>query len=331
MILVNIITMYKNKPLKGHEAYLKKIYILWMKTIHYPNKIRSHLVTIAPMAPFTSKSNSNLRYVLLFWYSVVIPRFICINDIVNSTSKFNFLMYADDTTLYFNIEDFPLQSREADINNELKKVNTWLQLNKLSLNTDKSKFMLFHKKRTPPEINISINNSDIERVSQFTFLGIVLDETLSWKNHITMITNKLSRINGVLHRLKFIFPKNILLTIYKSLFMPHINYGSLVWGNNFEAISKLQKRAIRTITHSHYIAHSEPLLKQLNLLKVKDMIDLKLLKFLHKLNASKLPQYFNSYKPYLEKNETKYNLRPNPLVMPAVNHVMLFILAYFII
>ena len=255
--------------------------------------------------------------------SILGPLFfsICINDIVNSTSKFNFLMYADDTTLYFNIEDFPLQSREADINNELKKVNTWLQLNKLSLNTDKSKFMLFHKKRTPPEINISINNSDIERVSQFTFLGIVLDETLSWKNHITMITNKLSRINGVLHRLKFIFPKNILLTIYKSLFMPHINYGSLVWGNNFEAISKLQERAIRTITHSHYIAHSEPLLKQLNLLKVKDMIDLKLLKFLHKLNASKLPQYFNSYKPYLEKNETKYNLRPNPLVMPAVNHV----------
>ena len=98
--------------------------------------------------------------------------------------------------------------------------------------------MLFHKKRTPPEINISMNDSDIERVSQFRFLGIVLDETLLWKNHITMITNKLSRINGVLHRLKFIFPKHILLTIYKSLLMPHINYGSLVWGNNFEAISK---------------------------------------------------------------------------------------------
>ena len=178
--------------------------------------------------------------------------------------------------------------------------------------------MLFHKKRTPSEINISINNSDIERVSQFTFLCIVLDETLSWKNHITMITNKLFRISGVLHRLKFIFLKNILLTIYKSLFVPHINYGSLVWGNNFEAITKLQKRAI---THSHYIAHSEPLLKELNLLKVKDMIDLKLLKFLHKLNASKLPQYFNSYNPYLEKNETKYNLRPNALVVPAVNHV----------
>ena len=51
------------------------------------------------------------------------------------------------------------------------------------------------------------------------------------------------------------------------------------------------------------------------------MIDLKILKFLHKFNAIKLPQCFNSYKPYLEKNETKYNLRLNPLVVPAVNHV----------
>ena len=124
-------------------------------------------------------------------------------------------MYADDTTLFYNIEDFHLQSREADINNQLKKVSTWLQLNTRSINTDKSKFMLFHKNITPPDFNILINNSDIERVSQFTFLGIVLDETLPSKNHITMITNKLSRINRVLHRLKFIFPKNILLTIYK--------------------------------------------------------------------------------------------------------------------
>ena len=51
-----------------------------------------------------------------------------INDIVTSTSEIIYLLYADDTTLYFDIEDFPLQSREADINNELKKVNTWLQL-----------------------------------------------------------------------------------------------------------------------------------------------------------------------------------------------------------
>ena len=58
------------------EAYFKKIIILWMKTIHYSNKIRSHLVTIVPMAPFTPRSTSKLRSVLHFRHSMVIPRFI---------------------------------------------------------------------------------------------------------------------------------------------------------------------------------------------------------------------------------------------------------------
>ena len=56
--------------------HIKKIYILWMKTIHYPNKILSHLVTIARMVPFSPKSTSKLRSALHFRYSKVIPRFI---------------------------------------------------------------------------------------------------------------------------------------------------------------------------------------------------------------------------------------------------------------
>ena len=71
----------------------------------------------------------------------------------------------------------------------------------------------------------------------------------------------------------------------------------------FGTITRMQfissrNKAVRTITHSHYIAYSEPLLKQLNLLNIKDMVDQKLLKFLNKLKANKLPAYFNSCKPY---------------------------------
>ena len=61
------------------------------------------------------------------------------------------------------------------------------------------------------------------------------------------------------------------------------------------------KKSCKDITHSHYIAHSEPLLEQLNLLNMKDMMDQKLLRFLPKLNTNTLPAYFNSYKPYLKK------------------------------
>ena len=201
------------------------------------------------------------------------------------------------------------------------KVNTWLKVNKLSLNVEKTKCMLFHKRRQLNPIQFSINGRDIDVVSHFNYLGIILDENISWKKHVAMITNKLSKISGVLHRLKYIYPQNILETIYKSLFVPHLNYGLLLWGRNLDSIAKFQKRAIRTITNSNFIAHSEPLLKELKLLNVYDMHDLKILKFMYKLYHNELPIYFDNYRPFLEKIETPYNLRPAPLPVPQVTHV----------
>ena len=166
------------------------------------------------------------------------------------------------------------------------------------MNVDKSKTMLFHKRRKVNPINMKIDHITIERVSQFSFLGIMIDENITWKNHVNMITNKLSKIIGILHRLKFIYPKHILLTIYNCLFILHVNFGSLVWGTTIERISKLQKKAIRTITHNHYIAHTEPLMKKLNLLNVSDMFSLTILKFLLKLSHDDLPFYFDIYRSY---------------------------------
>ena len=89
-------------------------------------------------------------------------------------------MYADDTTIYFNLEDFLAINREQKINRELEKVNIWLQLNKLTLNVDKTKCMLFHKRRAVPPTNMSINNIPIDIVPHSNYLGIILDKHLSW-------------------------------------------------------------------------------------------------------------------------------------------------------
>ena len=75
----------------------------------------------------------------------------------------------------------------------------------------------------------------------------MLDANMSWKSHIAMNSNKPSRIKGILLRLKYLYPQNILITLYKSLFIPHINYGSLLWGHVGESIDKIQQKAIRTI------------------------------------------------------------------------------------
>ena len=96
-------------------------------------------------------------------------------------------MCADDTTLYFNLEDFPAQNRSMLINNELKRVNTWLKLNQLTLNVEKTKGMIFHKRRKIENTKWSMNNRTIYIVSKFSFLGVILDEHLSWKKHVNNI------------------------------------------------------------------------------------------------------------------------------------------------
>ena len=83
-------------------------------------------------------------------------------------------MYADDTTIYFNLENFPIENREVLINDELEKVNKSLKLNKLAVNVDKTKSMLFHKRRPITPIQFSMNNRIIDVVQHFNYLGIML-------------------------------------------------------------------------------------------------------------------------------------------------------------
>ena len=140
--------------------------------------------------------------------SILGPLFfsICINDLKNASNKCKFLMYADDTTIYFNVEDFDTKNLEAEINKELEQVNRWLKVNKLSLNVEKTKIMIFHRKRKHiPELKVLIDGCNIECVSSFNFLGIMLDQGLSWNNHVDLVLKKVSKVIGILYRLKISF------------------------------------------------------------------------------------------------------------------------------
>ena len=80
-------------------------------------------------------------------------------------------MYADDTTLYFTLQDFPSHNFEEIVKYELGKITNWLNFNKLSLNTTKTKSMMFHtRQRHMDEVSLTIINENIEKVSSFSFL-----------------------------------------------------------------------------------------------------------------------------------------------------------------
>ena len=216
-----------------------------------------------------------------------------INDIADITKYLKTIIYADDTTFIADLDNIPKNEQERKINSELQIINLWLKSNKVSLNCKKSKFIVLYippRKTVIPEL--IIDNEKICCVDEFNFLGLTITQHLSWKKHIDKISNKISKIIGVLNKLKFIIPDQILLTIYNSLILPHLNYCILVWGYDSKRLYKLQKKALRIINKSPYLAHTDPMFIKYNVLKVKDILDQNHLKFLFKLSHRSLPNYF---------------------------------------
>jgi len=246
---------------------------------------------------------------------------IYINDLPKSSKIFNFLMYADDTTLYCNIDNIDPLNRDSIINLELQNINNWLVANKLSLNVKKTKYMLFYKHpKTVPNLHIDINNNEIERVESFNFLGLHLNTHLTWNTHLSAISKKISRIIGLIYKMKLILPFNIVLSLYNTLILPHINYCLLSWGQNCESILLLQKRALRAVFSAGFNAHTEPLFKICNLLKMEDIYKTRVFVFYHNLKHNNLPKYFTSFNPVYSNGNSLYSFRNPKFTTPPCAH-----------
>ena len=218
-------------------------------------------------------------------------------------------MYADDTTLYCNISQ---DISEEVINAELSKLCEWLGANKLSLNIAQTKYVEFHtSKRNVIYPNLKVNNSNIERVTQFNFLGAILHSHMTWNKHINHISMKITRSIGILYRLRNVYPESVLITIYNTLILPHFHYCLLLWGSVVKenhSLHLLQRKALRIITNSDYLAHTEPLYMRLRVLKISDMFSVALWKFYYKLMNNKLPEYFSFMKPVLSVATERYEI-----------------------
>ena len=170
---------------------------------------------------------------------------------------------------------------------------------------------------------LKIAGAEIECVHHFNLLGITIDSYLSWTPHINKLVCKLSQTTGILKKLNYFLPQSIFKNIYTSRFLCHINYGILAWGHNLNSniIYKLQKRAVRIITCSKYNAHSEPIFKMLNLLRIADIFLLQQLKFYFKLVNMELPTYFNNISLQHNYEVHQHNTRAaRSLFIPQVNH-----------
>ena len=209
---------------------------------------------------------------------------IFINDIINCSNILHFHLFADDTCVYLN--DANLVSLYTILNVELCKIGRWITANSLSLNVSKSVYLLFSGRKPissiPPLI---LMGQTILRQPHTKFLGLTIDENLSWILHINYVKGRISRMIGILYKIRSLLTSNALKTIYYSLVYPYLQYGIVFWGGACNThLNKLfvsQKKIVRIITNSPYRAHTNALFLNQSLLKLDDIKKLEMSKFIY--------------------------------------------------
>ena len=226
-----------------------------------------------------------------------------VNDI-GMACEGKILSFADDTTLLTSNNSVQSLYHEATLN--INRLYGWFCANRLSLNAKKTKYIVIrapHIKYDLTDHDILIDGVKLTRVgmdceeTSTKFLGISIDETLSWKNHIANLNSKIARSIFSIKQLKNVLPQSCLQTLYFSLVHSHLTYGLLAWGSaNASAINKtalLQKRAMRTVFNTAYNSHTEPLFKLAHIFKLTDLYEYEVITFMYDYSHLKLPVSFN--------------------------------------
>ena len=215
-----------------------------------------------------------------------------INDLhfcINYSSTYHF---ADDTNLLNVSNDYRTLTKK--INKDLKSLVTWLSANKISLNNDKTEIIYFHKANTiiPSDNKIKLNGKRLIPSKKIKYLVVYLGES-----HCEELVKKLNRANGMLAKARHFVPLNELKNVYYAIFSSHLMYGCQIWTQKLLSITEknsiLQKNAVRIMTFSDFKAHSEPLFKQLAILKFKDNVILQNCLFVYDFLKGNLPSSFD--------------------------------------
>ena len=220
------------------------------------------------------------------------------NDLQGVLHLTESLLFVDDTSIFYSHNDPDELARV--INGELEYIDLWMKVNNLSVNTDKTNYILFKSKNKKNYKNISIlfDKSQLVQKQSITFLGVVIDENLSWKSHISYICKKVSKSTGIIFGCRYYLYTKTKLSLYYTLVYPYLTYCNIVWSSNYKTNLKriylLQKRIVRALTNSDFRAHTAPLFTQLKILDIYKMNTFHVAKFMFFYHQRLLPPSFHN-------------------------------------
>ena len=271
---------------------------------HVNNFLRSYLNQRQQYTRINN-CNSNLSYIKygVPQGSILGPLLfsLYINDIGQAMSNCKTNLFADDTAMIFKHKN--IDQLKATCENSLKSICLWFKLNKLSLSLGKSSFLIFHGKKKNPknEINkILIDGHEIHRVKSVKYIGLHLDEKLTWNIHIDELCKTLTKYFSVFYNLRHIINKNLARTIYFTCIHSRIKYGIEIYGTasstKLNKIQTLQNKLLKVLTKKDPGFSTNQLHSELDILKVKDIHELYTLVFVYRcINGDMIPNFLNYF------------------------------------
>ena len=212
----------------------------------------------------------------------------------------------------------------ALLSSELEKLSLWLQSNKLSLNVQKTYYIVFHRARIKSDEHaaITINNVILQRTNSLKYLGVIIDYKLNWTQHIAHVKNKISKGIGIMYRARNYLSKLSMRKLYYSYIYPYLIYCIEVWGisphTHLKPLLLLQKKIVRIMTFSSYYAHTAPIFKYLKIFTIDKLIVHRIGITMYRYSNGLLPDVFNTL--YIKNSEIHaYSTRSKDLyhVLPG--------------
>ena len=226
---------------------------------------------------------------------------IYVNDLHFSLRHSPVNMYADDTSLSFSSKSIPLINE--CVNEDLGYLKSWLNANKLSLNVTKTQSLVIGGRKRLNDMEkvegvkplFNVGEETVSIIKQAKYLGVMVDQHLNWKEHISTIKKKVSRGIGMLKYSKKYLPLLTIQSMYKSLVEPYFRYCCPVLGScgttAINELQKLQNRAVRIVTNRKYDASAKPIIKKLGWLTVSEIIRMETLSMVYKSINDLAPTY----------------------------------------